>query len=203
MEQYDPRVDAYIDRSAEFAKPILKHIRRLVHDASPLIVENIKWGMPFFECKGLVCQMAAFKQHCAFGFWKASRLNDPQHLLNKGEDAAAGSFGRINSLSDLPDDNALKHFVLQAIKLNESGEKPALKKPTIPKPELQIPDYLAELLLQHPKAKNTFEKLSASHKREYVEWIVEAKTDATRQKRLDTTIEWLTEGKNRMWKYNK
>src|SRR3978361_378372 len=123
MEQYDNRIDAYIAKSADFAKPILEHIRKVVHEASPLITENVKWGMPFFEYKGPLCQMAAFKQHCGFGFWKAGRLNDPDHLLNSGEDASAGSFGRITSIADLPDSDILKGFVLQAIQLNENGVK--------------------------------------------------------------------------------
>jgi uncharacterized protein YdeI (YjbR/CyaY-like superfamily) len=173
-----------------------------VHEASPLITENIKWGMPFFEYKGQVCQMAGFKQHCAFGFWKASRLDDPNHLLNPGEEASAGSFGRINTLADLPADDVIKEFVLQAIKLNESGEKsPVIKKVIAEKKELIVPDDFTTLLDEHPKAKETFEKFSLSHKKEYVEWIVEAKTDATREKRMKQAIEMMSEGKSRHWKY--
>ncbi|MFI5158033.1 MAG: YdeI family protein [Sphingobacteriales bacterium] len=201
MEQYDTRVDDYIENAATFAKPILKHIREVVHAASPLITETIKWGMPFYEYKGQVCQMAAFKEHCAFGFWKASLLDDPQGLLKIGE-ASAGSFGRINTIDDLPSDEAIKYFVLQAIEMNGSGKKtPVVKKAPVEKKELVVPDYFEALLNEHPKAKETFEKFSYSHKKEYLEWIIEAKTDATRQKRLETTIEWLTEGKSRMWKY--
>lgn len=201
MEQYDPRVDAYIAKSADFAQPILKHIRQIVHEASPLITENIKWGMPFFEYKGPLCQMAAFKQHMGFGFWKASRLNDPDHLLNPGEETAAGSFGRISSITDLPADDVIKTFVLQAIDLNEAGVKIDKPKPSAGKKELIVPDYFSEILAQHPQAKATFDAFSYSNKKEYVSWVTEAKTDATRQKRIDTSIEWLTEGKPRMWKY--
>src|ERR1700760_4548175 len=140
--QYDPRIDAYIEKAAPFAQPILEHVRKLAHEASPLITENIKWGMPFFEYKGPVCMMAAFKQHCAFGFWKASRLHDPDHLLNPGEDAAAGSFGRVYTLSDLPNDQVLKDFVLQMITINESDKKaPPVKKEPKEKKELVVPDY--------------------------------------------------------------
>ena len=200
MEQYIVVVHDYIQKAARFAKPILNHIREVVHSASPLITETIKWGMPFFEYKGSICQMAAFKQHCAFGFWKASLLDDPQGLLKKGE--AGGSFGRIITIDDLPSDEAIIHFVLQAMKNNESGKKaPVVKKAPAEKKELVVPDYFAALLDEHPKAKETFEKFSYSHKKEYLEWIIEAKTDATRQKRLDTTIDWLIEGKSRMWKY--
>jgi uncharacterized protein YdeI (YjbR/CyaY-like superfamily) len=200
MEGYDPRVDAYIEKSAAFAKPILMHIRRVVHEASPLITENIKWGMPFFEYKGQVCQMAAFKEHCAFGFWRASLLDDPQGLLKIG-DSVAGSFGRVTAIEDLPTETALKHFVLQAIAKNEIGVKAVPKKAPAEKKELVTPEYLAAVLNQNPKAKETFDKFSYSHKKEYIEWLIDAKTEATKQKRLETTIEWLTEGKSRMWKY--
>lgn len=202
MEQYDARIDAYIEKSAAFAKPILEHIREVVHSTSPLITENIKWGMPFFEYKGTICMMAAFKQHCGFGFWKASRLKDPGHLLVEGEEAAAGSFGRITSISDLPGDDDIRDFVLQLMKLNESALKaPAPKKAHAEKKELVTPAELEILLTQNPKAKETFYNFSYSNKKEYVEWITEAKTETTRQKRLETTIEWLNEGKSRMWKY--
>lgn len=201
MEKYDPRIDAYIDKAADFAKPVLMHIRHLMHATVPQITETIKWGMPFFDYKGPVCNMASFKQHCAFGFWKATSLNDPHGLINAGE-AAMGSFGRLTSLTDLPSDDILIDFIEQAIKLNETGVKGNVKKtPGTPKAEIPMPDYFAELLQSEPKALATFQNFSASHKREYLEWITEAKTQATREKRMATTIEWLIEGKSRNWKY--
>jgi len=201
MEKYDPRIDAYIEKAADFAKPILLHIRQLVHGAAPQITETVKWGMPFFDYKGPVCQMASFKQHAAFGFWKATSLNDPQGIINAGE-AAAGSFGRITSLADLPSDEILVDFIVQAVALNENGIKGNLKTvPGTPKAEIPMPDYFAAVLLKEPKALAVFEGFSASHKREYLEWITEAKTEATREKRMATAIEWLTEGKSRNWKY--
>ncbi|MEO6851162.1 MAG: DUF1801 domain-containing protein, partial [Mucilaginibacter sp.] len=146
MEQYDPRIDAYIAKSADFAKPILEHIREVVHKASPLIGETVKWGMPFFEYKGPVCHMAAFKQHCGFGFWKASRLNDPNKLLKgSDEEAAAGSFGRVVTMDDLPSDEALTDFILQMITLNEGGVKEP-KKTSSPKAELPMPVDFDKLL---------------------------------------------------------
>ena len=205
MEQYDSRVDAYIAKAAPFAQPILEHIRKVVHEVSPLITENIKWGFPFFEYKGVLCQMAAFKQHAAFGFWKASRLYDPDHLLNPGEEAAAGSFGKIYKLEDLPTPEVLKLFVLQAMDLNEkeksAPKKPAAKKETAPKAEIDIPDYFSDFLEKHPKALETFEKFSPSHRKEYVQWITEAKTDTTRIKRMEQAAEMMSEGKSRHWKY--
>ena len=201
MAQYDPRIDAYIEKSAPFAKPILEHIRQVVHQASPLITESVKWGMPFFEYKGPVCMMASFKQHLGFGFWKASRLKDPQGLLRgSDEEAAAGSFGRIVSMSDLPGDDALIGFVHQMIAINESGVKEE-KKPAKFKAEIAMPDDFKNLLSADAKVLGNFENFSPSKQREYLEWIIEAKSDATRQKRMETAIEWIGEGKSRNWKY--
>ena len=203
MEQYDARIDAYIARAAPFAQPILEHIRQIVHEASPLITETVKWGMPFFDYKGPVCQMAAFKQHLGFGFWRASRLNDPDGLLKgSDEEAAAGSFGRIMTIEDLPSATALKNFVLQAIALNESGIK-VPKKIAAPKAELDMPADFNALLSGDQKALENFVNFSPSKKREYLEWFVEAKSDATRQKRMEQALEWISEGKSRNWKYQR
>jgi uncharacterized protein YdeI (YjbR/CyaY-like superfamily) len=201
MEKFDPRIDAYIEKSADFAKPILRHIRQVVHQASPLIVETVKWGMPFFDYKGPVCMMAAFKQHLGFGFWKASRLNDPDRLLQgSDEEAAAGSFGRIVTLADLPSDKALMDFVQQMIKINESGIKEP-KKPSAPKAELPMPADFDNLLKGNLATMDNFEKFSPSKKREYLEWFEDAKSDATREKRMQQALEWIAEGKSRNWKY--
>jgi uncharacterized protein YdeI (YjbR/CyaY-like superfamily) len=157
--------------------------------------------MPFFDYKGPVCMMAAFKQHLGFGFWKASRLNDPDHLLKgSDEEAAAGSFGRIVTLGDLPSDKALMDFVQQMIKINESGVKEA-KKPSAPKVELAMPAGFEKLLRGNLVAMDNFEKFSPSKKREYLEWFAETKSDATREKRIEQALEWISEGKSRHWKY--
>jgi hypothetical protein len=197
MPNKDPRVDAYIEKSADFAKPILTHLRKLIHKASPKVSETVKWSMPAFEYKGLVCNLAAFKQHCAFGFWK-------QSLLEKGafpaEKTAMGSFGRIASKKDLPPDAVIIKLVQQAVELNESGIKVEKKKPAAKK-ELVVPDYLTAALKENKAAQKTFDDFPYSCKKEYVEWITEAKTEPTREKRLATTIEWLSEGKRRNWKY--
>ena len=145
--------------------------------------------------------MAAFKQHLGFGFWKASRLNDPNHLLQgSDEEAAAGSFGRIVTLADLPSDKALMDFVRQMIAINESGIKEP-KKPSAPKAELPMPADFDKLLRENLAAMDNFEKFSPSKKREYLEWFAEAKSDATREKRMQQALEWITEGKSRNWKY--
>ena len=199
MPTIDPRIDAYIERSADFAQPLLKHIRKLVHKAAPEIVETMKWSFPHFDYKGTVCSMAAFKEHCAFGFWKQSLLEDGAFPAEK---TAMGSFGRITSRKDLPDDKTMVKLIRDAVSLNEKGIK--VKRQTTPgKKDLVIPPYLLEALAKNDTAAATFESFPYSCKKEYVEWITEAKTDATRDKRLATTIEWLAEGKRRNWKYEK
>jgi hypothetical protein len=120
MPTVDPRVDAYIERSAEFAKPILKHIRRLVHQASPEIKETMKWSFPHFDRRGTVCSMAAFKEHCAFGFWKQSLLESNAFPAEK---TAMGSFGRITSVRDLPGSKTMLKLIRDAVQLNEDGIK--------------------------------------------------------------------------------
>jgi uncharacterized protein YdeI (YjbR/CyaY-like superfamily) len=196
MPTLDPRVDAYIDKSADFAKPILIHIRKLVHKACPDIIETMKWSFPHFDHKGTVCSMASFKQHCAFGFWKQSLMEQDAFPAEK---TAMGSFGRITSIKDLPPDKVMLRLVQQAVELNEKGVKVA-KRP-VEKKELVIPKDLTAALSKNKPAKIAFDKFSYSHKKEYVQWIEEAKTDATRNKRLATTVEWLSEGKSRNWKY--
>lgn len=201
MEQYDSRVDAYIGKSADFAKPILTHLRDLVHRASPELKETIKWSCPFFDHEGPVCQLAAFKQHCAFGFWKAGLMDDPYKILNQQADTA-GSLGRITSLADLPADDILIQYIRQALSLNLQGIKvPPRPKVQAAKGELAVPVYFTEILDKNLLLKEQFEKFSPSQKKEYISWFEEAKTEATRNKRLENAVEWISEGKIRHWKY--
>ena len=197
MPDKDPRIDAYIEKSADFAKPIMTHLRKVIHKASPKITENIKWSMPAFEYKGLVCGFAAFKQHCTFGFWKQSLLEQGAFSSEK---TAMGSFGRITSRKDLPPDEMLIKLIRQAVELNENGVKVDKKKPAAKK-ELVVPDILTAALKKNKAAQKTFDNFPYSCKKEYVEWITEAKTEPTREKRLAQTLEWLAEGKRRNWKY--
>lgn len=194
MASKDPRIDAYIAKSADFAKPILKKLRALVHAGCPDVVETIKWGSPHFEHHGMLCGMAAFKEHCGLGFWNRA-------LPISKKDSAAGQFGTIRSLSDLPPDTVLIGYVRQAARMNETGQKVGpirrAKKP------LPVPRELAKALAKKPRARSHFEAFSPSQKRDYSEWILEAKTDQTRDKRLATALEWIAEGKPRMWKYMK
>jgi uncharacterized protein YdeI (YjbR/CyaY-like superfamily) len=197
MSNHDPRIDAYIAKSAEFARPVLEHLRERVHAACPEVEEGIKWGMPFFSYKAApMCMMAAFKQHCSFGFWLS------KEVTGGSEEDGMGQFGKLASLKDLPPDKQLATFLKKAMALNEAGVKKARPKAAA-KPAPTLPVDLATLLAQkkHAAARKTYEGFGPGAKREYVEWITEAKTDATRQKRLATTLEWLAEGKKRNWKY--
>lgn len=196
MPTIDPRIDAYIEKSQDFAKPVLTHLRKLVHETCPDVTETLKWSMPSFEYKGILCGFASFKQHCTFGFWKQTLMESDEFSDTK---TAMGSFGRLTSLADLPKDAVMKKLIKQAMKLNDDGVK--VTKPKHEKKELVVPDILLEALARNDKAAETFDNFPPSCKREYAEWITEAKTDATRDKRLATTIEWLSEGKRRNWKY--
>lgn len=197
MGKKDPRIDQYIAKAGDFAKPILTHLRALVHEAVPGVEEDLKWGSPSFMYKGVLCGMASFKSHCAFGLWKhdlvvaAARSGD-----------AMGSFGRITSLKDLPSDKTLIAYVRKGAKLNDEGVKMP-RRPAGPAKPLKAPPYLVAALKKNARASKAFEGFSTSKRNEYVEWVTEAKTDATRDKRLKTAIEWIAEGKGRNWKYEK
>src|SRR3982750_2027090 len=172
MPATDPRVDEYIERSAEFAKPILVHIRKLVHKACPKATETMKWSFPYFEYKGMLCGMASFKQHCALAFWKESLLQSDAFPKQK---IAMGSVGRVTSIDDLPTDAVIIDLIKQAAELNDQGIK-VKKKPAAPRKELVVPDDLTAALKKNKKANATFEDFPYSCKKEYIEWITEAKT---------------------------
>jgi uncharacterized protein YdeI (YjbR/CyaY-like superfamily) len=198
MGKRDPRVTAYIKDSAPFARPILKHLRELVHAACPEAHETMKWSFPHFEYHGVLCSMASFQKHCAFGFWKGSLILD-----GRGRPAEAmGQFGRITKIADLPSKKALTGYVKKAMALNERGVKsPTRSKPRATAKAVKVPADLAAALAKNRRARAVFEKFPPGHRREYVEWITEAKREETRARRLATAIEWLAEGKSRNWKY--
>ncbi len=200
MGKKDARVDAYIAKSADFAIPVLHHLRELVHKACPHVEETMKWSFPHFDYKGIMCSMAAFKQHCSFGFWKTALMKDAEKMLENRNDAM-GSLGRIKSLKDLPSDKIIMSYIKEAMKLNDDEIKVARKPKPTEKKELIIPKYFADAVKKNKKASATFESFSYTNKKDYVEWITEAKTEETRNKRLTQAIEWLTEGKTRHWKY--
>jgi uncharacterized protein YdeI (YjbR/CyaY-like superfamily) len=198
MGKKDPRVDAYIEKSAEFAKPILKHLRKVVHAACPEVEETMKWSFPHFDYRGeMMCSMASFKAHCAFSFWKGSLV-----LGDKVKDGSMGQLGRITSIEDLPSERTLTSYVKKAAKLNDEGVK-AERGPRRAQHQLEVPEDLTQALKKNKKALTTFEAFPPSHKREYVEWIVEAKREETRKRRLESAVEWIAEGKPRNWKYTR
>jgi uncharacterized protein YdeI (YjbR/CyaY-like superfamily) len=200
----DKRIDAYIAKSADFAKPILNHIRSLVYKACPDVEETMKWSFPHFDYKSeMMCSMAAFKQHCAFGFWKAAVMKDTDTLTGKSSKGAMGNLGKITSLKDLPADKIMIGWIKEAMKLNDAGVKVPKDKPKHEKKPLEVPKYFTDAVKKNKKAWETFEKFSPSNKRDYVEWVTGAKADDTKNSRLKQAIEWMAEGKPRNWKYMK
>ena len=198
MATTDPQVDAYIEKSADFATPILQHLRAVVHEACPECVEEMKWSFPHFTYKGMMASMASFKQHCAFGFWKAA--------LVMGENArsseAMGHLGRITTLADLPPKATLIKWTKKAKALNEKGVK-VEREAKAPRKALPTPPDLAAALKRNKKAGTIFAGFSPSKRRDYIEWITDAKSDRTRATRLKTAVGWIAEGKSRNWKYEK
>jgi uncharacterized protein YdeI (YjbR/CyaY-like superfamily) len=204
MALTDPRIDAYIADAADFARPVLEHLRKIVHKGCPGVEETIKWRMPFFEYNGVnLCYIAAFTRHCALGFWNSGMLRDPEKVLRTKEKESAGNLGPITSVKDLPSDKILISLIKEAAALNGLSIKKPGRVPAAPKPELPVPAALAAALKKNKKAGAAFEAFAPSHRREYMEWITEAKTEETRDKRVATTLEWLVEGKSRNWKYQK
>jgi len=199
MANHDTRIDTYVAKSPEFARPILEHLREVVHSACPEVEETIKWSMPFFVYRSAsLCMMAAFKLHCGFGFWLGKQV------VGEAAEEGMGQFGKIASTKDLPARKTLVALIRKAMVLNEAGAKPKRPRATAKPPPVPPEDLLALLAQRkHAAAHMTWEHFPAGSQREYIDWITEAKTDATRQKRLATTLEWLAEGKRRNWKYEK
>lgn len=195
MGKKDPRVDAYIAKSADFAQPILKHIRKQFHAACPEVEETLKWSMPHFMYKGMLGGMAAFKQHATFGFWKAKLI------VPDVDRSAMGQFGCLTKVSELPSDKIFAGYIKKAAQLNDQGVKVAKKPASKVKAAVKPPAYFLAALRKNKKALTTFEAFTYSHKKEYVEWVTEAKTAETRDRRLAQSIEWMAEGKARNWKY--
>lgn len=198
MGKRDPRIDAYIANAAPFAQPILEYIREVVHEACPEVEETTKWSMPtFVYAGGILAGMAAFKQHASFGYWK--------HALVVGEGVerdGMGSYGKMASLKDLPPKKQLLAHIRKAMKLNEDGVKtPGTRKAAKPKSPPDAPADLLAALKKNKAAKAVFDGFPPSARRDYVDWIVEAKREETRHKRLAQAVEWLAEGKRRHWKY--
>ena len=198
--KHDERVDAYIERQADFARPILQHLRDAVHSACPEAEETLKWSAPAFMYKGeILAMMAGFKQHTAFNFWRGTQVTGDTGKQEK----AMGQFGRMASLNDVPDAETFAQLVRKAMALVDAAVKPPQKKKGDAKAPAETPDDLRAALDANPKAAATFNAFSPSCRREYVQWVIEAKQAATREKRIAQAVEWMAEGKKRNWKYEK
>jgi hypothetical protein len=193
MGTRSPEIDRYIDGSPEFARPILQYLRDVVHEACPQVEEAMKWSTPAFQHHGLLCGMAAHKRHCSFGFWKGELMTDGHGR------PVVERIGKIQDVAELPDRHELLGLVRAAMKLNE--ERVRVPRKAKPRPPVVVPKDLVEALRGNARARETFESFSPSHRREYVEWITEAKRDETRKRRLLQAVEWMAEGKPRNWKY--
>ena len=201
----NPKVDVYCGKAQPFAQPILAHLRELIHKACPEVEETIKWSRPFFQYRGaILCNMSAFKEHCSFGFWGeeiGAVLREAAVLKESG----MGSLGRITSVADLPSDKQMLGWIRQAAAFVDSGQYTspiaARHKVVKQKPSLNTPAEFKTALQRNKKAAAVFAAFSPSCKREYVEWIAEAKRPETRDRRIATAVQWIAEGKQRNWKY--
>ena len=206
MRSSNPKVDAYIEQAQPFAQPILKHLRTLIHQACPDVEESIKWSRPFFLYRDtILCNLSAFKQHCSFGFWGAE-IGGILREANALQEGAMVSLGRITSLKDLPSDKLLLQWLRQAADFVQQGEHTSViaarhKVVKAQKPTLTPPSEFLTALEKNRKAAAAYAAFSPSCKREYIEWIAEAKLPDTRNRRITTAVEWITEGKQRNWKY--
>ncbi len=198
MGSRNPQFDAYIRNAAPFARPVLKHLRAVVHGACPEVEEAIKWGMPMFVHHGNLCFMAAFKEHAGFGFWKGSKVVGGR---DDKTGSAMGQFGRLTEVGQLPSRRVLTAYVRKAVLLNVAPGTKAPKVARKPKPAPRTPAALGAALTRNAKARATWKRFGPGHRRAYVEWIAEAKRPETRARRIATTVEWLAAGKPHNWKY--
>jgi uncharacterized protein YdeI (YjbR/CyaY-like superfamily) len=201
----NPKVDAYLARVQPFAQPIMEHLRALVHKACPGIEETIKWSRPFFEYRGaILCNMSAFKEHCSFGFW-GEEIGSVLREAGVAREGGMGTLGRITNVADLPADKKMLGWIRQAAAFVDSGQYTspiaARHKVVKPKASLEIPAEFQAAIKRNKKAAAVFAEFSPSCKREYVEWIADAKRQETQDKRIATAVEWIAEGKQRNWKY--
>ncbi len=202
MAKTNPKVDAYILKAQPFAQPILNHLRKLVHRVCPEVEETIKWGFAAFDYKGPFCTMAVFKQHCAFGFWKAALMKDADKL-KRAQGNSMGHLDKLMSLKDLPSDKQMISYLKEAMKINEEGLKLPPRKKITDETALETPSYFKTALSKNKKANEQFKNFTPGKKKEYIVWLTEAKTEETRNKRMEQAVEWISEGKIRNWKYEK
>lgn len=204
MGKKDTRVDLYIAKLPEFSRAICTRFRGIVHEASPEIEEDIKWGHPSFTHKGIVCGMAAFKAHVVIHFWKSALLTG-SHVRRATDDKTLERLERVTSVDELPPKAAIAAYVKAAVKLNDGAVRAPKEEapPRKTKAPLRTPPSLSKALARNARAKATYDGFSPSHKREYVEWIADAKSEETRDRRIEQALGWMAEGKPRNWKYMK
>jgi uncharacterized protein YdeI (YjbR/CyaY-like superfamily) len=197
-------VDAYIGKAKPFAQPILWHVRELLHMSVPGVEEEMKWSRPFFVYRGIILgNISAFKEHCSMGLW-GEEITAKLRAEGLVSSEAMGSFGRLTSVKDLPADKKLAAYFKFAAKAIDDGSRTkSIERPVqrVAKPELDVPEELTVALKKNKVAQKVFEGFAPSHRRDYIEWIVDAKRDETRAKRVTQTVDWLAEGKRRNWKY--
>jgi uncharacterized protein YdeI (YjbR/CyaY-like superfamily) len=198
VPETDPRIDAYIAKAAPFARPILTEIRAAFHQGCPELVETVKWGHPSFDHGGILGGMAAFKAHASFGFWNSAKMNDPAGILGE-QPSSSPMTGKFKDVSELPPRKVLVAYVREAVKLRDAGVKP--KRNTSPKKRPAAPDWFTAAIGADASAKAFWDGLTPGYRAEYVEWVTEAKREATRDKRVTQAVAWLAEGKTRNWKY--
>lgn len=196
----DPRHDAYIANAAPFAQPILRHLRALVHRACPEVVETIKWSSLFYEHHGVLCFMSEFKQHCGFGFWHRGMASV---IAERPATKAMGNFGRVTSLADLPPDHILLRYLKAAVSLNESKVSSSARPSRKSRPAGMVPPILTAALKRNRAAADAFAAFNPSRRREYIEWIAEAKREETQARRVAQAVEWIADGKSRNWRYER
>lgn len=202
MEKYNAKVDEYIEKSPDFAKPVLLYLRETIHEMCPDAEEAIKWKFPTFMYKGkILCSITAFKQYCSLGFWLHQEMKTIKELETSAEKSSMFSLGKITRMEDLPSKTLLKKAIKEAMELTDMGV--TMKKAAPSKTETEIPDYFQKALNTNEKALQVFQKASPSFRKEYINWIIEAKTENTRHKRMEQALEWISEGKGRNWKYER
>lgn len=202
MPNYNKKVDEYISKMADFAKPILNHLREIIHETCPDVEENIKWGTPHYSYKGdHLVMMAGFKQHCSFSLYKAELMKDKDIQESVKAGKKFGYMDKLKDLTELPNKKILVAYIKEAMELNANGI--AKPKEVKEKVEVNAPTEFIEALKQDKTANSIYESKSPSFRKNYIIWLADAKTDETRQKRIDQSIEWIREGKDRFWQSKK
>lgn len=195
MNEASENITAYIEKATPEFKEVMIALRSVLNNPNFDIKEDWKWGAPNFNNEGMICWLAHFRNHVGMNFFKGTLIKDKYNLFTHYREEKGNrqlKFSDINQI--IPEQ--IEYYIEEAIKLNQENIK-VVKKEI----DTSLPLDLETELNNNPKAKMFFESLAPSYKRDYIEWIEEAKREATRTKRLATTMEWLSEGKKKNWKY--